>query len=110
MWAVALALVYAPLSVTSALWLVAWSRRSLRSARPLLRRAGRASYAAYVLHPLVLTAVMVALAPLPVAPEAKFVVVGLDGVPSCFLVGQALLTSWVAAIPRSVSRWVARVL
>jgi hypothetical protein len=43
---------------------------------------------------------MVVLAPVPIVPEAKFVLVGVVGVPWCFAVAQALLRS----------RWVARVL
>ena len=92
-WALGLALVYAPLSLTCALWCVAWGRRSLTSDRPTLRRAGRASYAAYFLHPLALTMVMVAVAPVPLVPEAKFVLVSVVGVVWCFLVAQALLRS-----------------
>ena len=98
-WTLGLALVYAPLSVTAALWAAGWSRRSLTSDRPVLRRAGRESYAAYFLHPLVLTTVMVAIAPVPLVPEAKFVLVSLVGVPCCFLAAQALLASrWVATV------------
>ena len=52
-------------------------------------RAGRASYATYVLHPLVLTAIMALFASLALAPELKFLVVAVVAVPVCFLAGYA---------------------
>jgi hypothetical protein len=45
--------------------------------------------AAYVLHPLLLTAVMVLFASLALAPELKFLVVAVVAVPVCFLAGYA---------------------
>jgi len=49
----------------------------------------RASYATYVLHPLVLTAIMVLFASLTLAPELTFLVVAVVAVPVCFLAGYA---------------------
>jgi peptidoglycan/LPS O-acetylase OafA/YrhL len=50
-------------------------------------RAGRASYATHVLHPLVLTAIMMLFAPLALAPELTFLIVAVVAVPVCFLAG-----------------------
>lgn len=58
--------------------------------RSLRARAGQASYAAYFLHPLVLTAIMVAFGSLALAPELKFLIVAVLAVPACFLAGYAL--------------------
>ena len=90
-WTLALALVYGALSVTATLWLVAWSQGSLTSQRPILQAAGRASYATYFLHPLVLTAIMAAFAAVALSPELKFLLVSVVAVPACFIAGQALL-------------------
>ena len=54
---------------------------------PCAPGAGRASYATYVLHPLVLTAIMVLFASLALAPELKFLIVAAVAVPVCFLAG-----------------------
>ncbi len=78
-------------AVSLSLWLVAWIRRRWRSHGPLLGKAARASYATYVFHPLVLTTIMVLLAPVAVAPEVKFVVVSAVGTVVCFTVGYALI-------------------
>jgi glucan biosynthesis protein C len=56
----------------------------------VLDRAARASYASYIIHPLVLTAMMVAFAVVPLPPVTKFLVVSAAGVPACFAVGYAL--------------------
>jgi len=56
-------------------------------AGPLRARAGRASYATYVLQPLVLTATLVQFTSLALAPELTFLVVAVVGVPACFLAG-----------------------
>ena len=58
---------------------------------PAPRPRGRASYATYVLHPLLLTAIMVLFASLALAlaPELKFLTVVVVAVPVCFLAGYA---------------------
>jgi peptidoglycan/LPS O-acetylase OafA/YrhL len=72
------------------------SRRHVRARRrwpshgPLLGKAARASYATYLIHPLVLTTIMVLLAPVALAPEIKFVLVAIAAVAACYLVGYAL--------------------
>jgi peptidoglycan/LPS O-acetylase OafA/YrhL len=50
---------------------------------------GRASYATYYLHPLVLTAIMVLFASRALAPELKFLALAVVAVPVCYLAGYA---------------------
>jgi glucans biosynthesis protein C len=80
---------YGIISVAFTVWFTAMIRARWSGDGPLRARAGRASYAAYVLHPLVLTAIMVLFASLALAPELKFLVVAVAAVPVCFLVGYA---------------------
>jgi glucans biosynthesis protein C len=78
------------IAVGVTVWFVARIQRRWASHGPLLGKAGRASYAAYFIHPLVLTSVMMLLAPVPLAPEIKFVLVAAAAIPACFAVGYAL--------------------
>jgi peptidoglycan/LPS O-acetylase OafA/YrhL len=55
-----------------------------------LHKAGRASYATYVLHPLVLIGLSVAMRDAPWAPEVKFIVVAAAGIPASFAIGYLL--------------------
>jgi glucan biosynthesis protein C len=55
----------------------------------LLRARAGGSYATYVLHPLVLTAIMALFASLALAPELTFLVVAAVAVPACFVAGYA---------------------
>jgi len=82
-------LLYGIISVAFTVWFTALIRAHWSGDGPLRARAGRASYAAYVLHSLVLTAVMVAFASLSLAPELAFLVVAITAVPVCFLAGYA---------------------
>lgn len=77
-------------AVALSLWLVAWFRRRWDRPGWLVQRAGRGSYAAYVLHPPVLVVLSLLARPLPVAPEAKFVLVAVSGVVAAFAVGVGL--------------------
>jgi glucans biosynthesis protein C len=77
-------------AISLSLWFVLWIRRRWPTHGLLLGKAARGSYATYLLHPLVLTTIMVTLAPLPLPPELKFVLVSLLGVTACFTVGYAL--------------------
>lgn len=86
----AFALLDGVIAVAGTLWFIARLRVRWPTHGPLLGKAGRASYATYVSHPLVLTAVMVALASVALAPEVKFVLVAVAGVPMCFMAGYAL--------------------
>ena len=87
---IAFALVYGVVSISFSLWCLSWFRRRWTGRRPWSQRAGRASYATYLLHPLVLTSVMVALRGLPGGSEAKFLLVVVLGVPICFTTGYAV--------------------
>jgi Acyltransferase family len=89
-WASMLGVVlYGIISVACTVWLTALIRARWPGGGPLRTRAGRASYAAYVLHPPVLTAIMVAFASLALAPELTFLAVAVVAVPACFLAGYA---------------------
>jgi glucan biosynthesis protein C len=78
------------IAVSGTLWFTAWLRHRWPSHGPLAGKAARASYATYLTHPLVLTAVMVAFASAPLAPEIKFVLAATAGVAACFTAGYAL--------------------
>jgi len=80
---------YGIISVAFAVWFTALIRARWSGGGQFRSCAGRASYATYVLHPLVLTAVMVLFAPLPLAPPEKFLAVAVVAVPICFLTGYA---------------------
>jgi glucans biosynthesis protein C len=89
-WLVMLNVVlYSVISVAFTVWFTALIRARWSGDGPLRLRAGRASYAAYVLHPLVLTAIMVLFASLALAPELKFLTVAVVAVPVCYLAGYA---------------------
>jgi peptidoglycan/LPS O-acetylase OafA/YrhL len=81
------AALYGVVSVTFSLWCLAWVRRRWPTHGPLMARAGRGSYATYVLHPVVLVSVMLAFRPVPLGPELKFLIVAVVAVPVCFAVG-----------------------
>jgi len=86
----AFALLDGLIAVSGTLWFIAWLRGRWPSHGPLLDKAARASYATYVIHPPVLTAVMVAFAAVALAPEIKFVLVATAGAAACFTAGYAL--------------------
>jgi len=89
-WAAMLGMVlYGIISVAFTVWFTALIRARWSGDGPLRTRAGRASYATYVLHPLVLTAIMVAFASLALSPELTFLVVAVVAVPACFVAGHA---------------------
>jgi uncharacterized membrane protein YeiB len=71
-------------------WFTALIRARWSGDGPLRARAGRASSATYVLHPLVLTAIIVLFASLALVPELKFLAVAVVAVPVCFLAGYAV--------------------
>lgn len=76
--------------VAVSLWLAWWFRSRWNHAGRIAQRAGRGSYAAYLIHPLVLVLASLACWPLPVPPEVKFLVVACVGVPATFATGYAL--------------------
>lgn len=77
-------------AVSLSLWFICWVRRRWPGHGSLLGKAARGSYATYLIHPLVLTTIMVLLAPVALAPEIKFVLVAVAGVAACYLAGYAL--------------------
>jgi glucan biosynthesis protein C len=78
------------IAVTWTLWCVAWFRRRWTERGPVSERASRGSYATYVIHPVVLTTIMVAFAAVALPPALKLVVVAALGVPACFALGYGL--------------------
>ena len=90
-WAsVSFAVLYGVVSVAFTLWCLTWVRRRWPTHGPLMTRAGRGSYATYLLHPVVLVTVMLVFRVVPLGAAPKFVVVSLVGVPVCFAVGYAV--------------------
>ncbi len=79
------------LAVAVPVWLLGWFRTRWTRHGPLARALGRSSYAAYMLHPLVIVLVAVAFRPLAAAAEVKFVLVAALGVAASFY-GAWLLT------------------
>jgi hypothetical protein len=80
----AFALLDGVIAVTGTLWFLSWLRRRWPAHGVMLGKAARASYATYVTHPLVLTAVMVAFAQVVLAPERRISLRILDGdFPDC---------------------------
>jgi hypothetical protein len=77
-------------AVTFTVWFVVWFRGRWPRHGPTVANAARASYATYFVHPLVITAVMLAVAPVDLGAWAKFVLVSVLAVPACFAVGYAL--------------------
>jgi hypothetical protein len=78
------------IAVTWTLWFVSWFQDRWSGHGPLMADAARASYATYLLHPLVLTTVMLMFAPVALGPWPKFLLVAAFAVPACFTVGYAL--------------------
>jgi fucose 4-O-acetylase-like acetyltransferase len=88
------------LVVSMPLWLLDLFRRRADVRRPILRRAGRAAFAAFVLHQLVLVALVLATHRLPWPPEAEYLLVGALGVLGSF--GLAALLLRVPGVSRVV--------
>ena len=78
------------ISVTATVWLVVWFRGRWPRHGALVGAAARASYATYFIHPTVLTAIMLAVATVPLGVWPKFLLVAAVGVPACFATGWAL--------------------
>lgn len=75
-------------AVALSVWLVdrlqkRWNGATLTA----VSRAAAGSYAAYLLHPLVLVGLSVLLRPSPWPPEVKLLIVAVLGVPLCFWLG-----------------------
>jgi hypothetical protein len=78
------------LAIAWTIWCTAWFQRRWNRHGSLTAKASRASYATYVLHPLVLTTLMVLFAAVTLTPSLKFLILSVLAVPTCFLVGYAL--------------------
>jgi glucans biosynthesis protein C len=78
------------IAVCFSLWFITWVRQRWATHGPLGANAGRASYATYFIHPLVITLVMMSLAWVPLVPELKFLLVAPLAVVACYAVGYAL--------------------
>ncbi|MFN8192340.1 MAG: acyltransferase [Nocardioidaceae bacterium] len=78
------------IAVAGGLWLVAALRRRHPRSSWWRAAAARSSYATYVIHPLVLVALMLLLRDWAAAPEAKFLVVAPLGVVLAYAVGYVL--------------------
>ena len=84
----AFALLDGATAVVLAVWTVSWFQNRWNGPpRRVTAAAGRASYAAYFLHPLVLVGLSIAIRGLPWPPEVKFLIVAAVGVPASFAVG-----------------------
>jgi peptidoglycan/LPS O-acetylase OafA/YrhL len=90
-WAsVSFAVLYGVVSIAFTLWCLTWLRRRWPTHGPLMGKAGRGSYATYLLHPVVLVSVMLAFRVAPLAAEVQFLIVSVVAVPVCFAVGYAV--------------------
>lgn len=88
--AAALAVLDATVAVTWVWWMLALFRRRWNTQRPWAVRASRGSYAAFLIHPVVLVLLSLAVHDAPWPAELKFVVVAAVGVPATFLVGYGI--------------------
>jgi peptidoglycan/LPS O-acetylase OafA/YrhL len=89
------------IAVALAVWTVGWFQTRWNAPPgPITATAGRASYAAYVLHPLILIGLSIAARGLPWPPEIKFLIVAAVGILASFAIGH--LTVRVPGINRVV--------
>lgn len=97
--AAALATLDGLVAVTWVWWLLALFRRRWNAQRRWAERASRGSYAAYLMHPVVLVLLSLAVHAAPWPAEAKFLLVAAVGVPLTFLVGYGLTrVPWISRI------------
>jgi glucans biosynthesis protein C len=90
--------VEAVISVTVSLWVLEWFRRRWDTGGRLQQALARASFAAYVVHPIVIVTLAVALASVPVPVEVKLLVVYALGLAGAFGLG------WLATRSRLLGR------
>jgi glucan biosynthesis protein C len=86
------------LAVGMSLWAFEWFRRRWNQAGPLARALGRASFAAYIVHPPVVVLLSVGLRSVPVVVELKFLAVFALGAAAAFALG------WTITRTRLVAR------
>src|SRR5215211_1142169 len=98
--AAALALIEGVLATCVSLWAIQRFRRRHNNLRPLARRMAPTAYGAFIVHPPVLVGLALAVQPLPVPAELKFIVVLGAGVAGSFAL--AGLASRAASIARIV--------
>jgi len=96
--AVAEPIAEATIAVAMSLLLLGWFAHRCDNHGPLARSLGRASFAAYVLHPPVVVSLSAAFSSVGVVAEVKFAVVATLGVLASFTVGW--LATRVGSIPR----------
>lgn len=77
----------ATIAVAMSLWLIGWFVRRWNYNGPLARSLGRASFAAYILHPPVVVLLSAALSSVTIVIEIKFLMVAVLGVATSFTVG-----------------------
>jgi glucans biosynthesis protein C len=77
----------ATIAVAMSFWLVGWFARRWNYQGTVARSLGRASFAAYIVHPPVLVLLSAGLSSITVAAEVKFVVVAVLGVATSFTLG-----------------------
>jgi glucan biosynthesis protein C len=80
----------AVMCVAMSITVLVWFRSRFNRQGRLARAMSGASYAVYVLHPLVIVPLAIALSGLPLGPVAKFVVAAPLAVALCFAVGYAV--------------------
>ena len=77
----------ATIAVAMSFWLVGWFARRWNYQGTLARSLGRASFAAYIIHPPVLVLLSAGLSSVTLAAEVKFVAVAVLGVATSFTLG-----------------------
>jgi Acyltransferase family len=77
----------ATIAIAMSFWLVGWFGRRWSYQGTLARSLGRASFAAYIIHPPVLVLLSVGLSSVTIAAEVKFVAVAVLGVATSFTLG-----------------------
>jgi acyltransferase-like protein len=82
--AAAVALVEGVLATCVSLWAVGYFRQRLNHLRPLARLMAPAAYGAFIIHPPVLVGLALAMQPLPLPAELKFIAVLVAGVAGSF--------------------------
>jgi glucan biosynthesis protein C len=85
--ALAIPIVEATVAIGMSLWTLEWFRRRWNRSNSMSRAAGRASYAAYLVHAPAIVVLSAALRSVPVPVEIKFIVVFFVGVPAAFTLG-----------------------
>ena len=97
--ALAVACLEGVLTVFGSIWLLSVAQRRWNRSSPTSRALGRSAYAAFLVHPVVLIGLALALRPLPTGAVVKATVVVVGGVALSFGVGR-LLVSRVRAVGR----------